>query len=79
MTQEALAGRVGATDVTVSRWETGRRQPNLNAQAAIAEALDIDIMDLRRHPDQPSADALLRDQPQEVRDQAMKLIAAIRR
>lgn len=79
LTQEALANRIGATDVTVSRWETGKRQPDLNAQAAIAEALDIDVMDLRRHPDQPSADALLRDQSPEVRDQAIKLIQAIRR
>lgn len=79
LTQEALGGRLGVTHVTVSRWETGKRQPDLNAQAAIAEALNIDVMDLRRHPDQPSADALLRDQPQEVREQAIKLIQAIRR
>ncbi len=82
LTQEDLGHRLGSdgvSGVTVSRWETGKRQPNLNAQAAIAEALDIDIMDLRRHPDQPSADALLRDQPQEVVEQAMKLIQAIRR
>ena len=79
LTQEALASRLGTTDVTISRWETRKRQPDLNAQAGLAEALDIDPFDLRRHPDQPSADALLRDQPQEVRDQAIKLIQAIRR
>ena len=53
------------------------REPGLAAQEAIAEALDIDVTDLRRHPDQPSADALLRDQPQEIIDLALKLIAAI--
>ena len=79
LSQEALANRLGTSDVTISRWETKKRQPDLNALAAIAEALDIDINDLRRHPDQPSADALLRDQPQEIRDQAYKLIRAIRR
>jgi transcriptional regulator with XRE-family HTH domain len=82
LSQEDLGRRLGpngVSDVTVSRWETGRRQPDLNAQAAIAEALDIDVMDLRRHPNQPSADALLRDQPQDIRDQAIKLIQAIRR
>ena len=77
LTQEQLGQRLGTSGVTVSRWETGKRQPNLDAQAAIAEALGIDPFDLRRHPNQPSADALLRDQSPEVRDQAMKLIAAI--
>ena len=82
LSQEELGRRIGpqgVSDVTISRWETGKRQPDLNAQAAIAEALAIDVFDLRRHPDQPSADALLRDQPQEIRDQAIKLIQAIRR
>ena len=44
-----------------------------------AEALDIDVMDLRRHPDRPSADALLWDQPREIIDLALKYIVAIRR
>jgi transcriptional regulator with XRE-family HTH domain len=79
LTQQQLADRLETSDVTVSRWETGKRRPDLNAQEAIAEALGIESVDLRRHPSQPSADALLRGQPQEVVDQAMKLIAAIRR
>lgn len=79
LSQQQLADRLGTSDVTISRWETKARQPDLKAQAALAEALDIDVFDLRRHPDQPSADALLRDQPQEVRDQAINLIRAIRR
>lgn len=77
LTQEQLANRLGTSDVTVSRWETGKRQPNLNAQAGIAEALDIDVFDLRRHPAQPSADALLRGQPAEVQEQAIRLIKAL--
>lgn len=82
LSQEQLGGRLGTkgvSGVTISRWETGTRLPDLRAQAAIAEALGIDVFDLRRHPDTPSADALLRDQPQEVRDQAIRLIEAIRR
>jgi transcriptional regulator with XRE-family HTH domain len=77
LTQQQLADRVGSTGVTISRWETRQRQPDLAAQEAIAEALDIDVADLRRHPDQPSADALLRDQPQEIIDLALRVIAAI--
>lgn len=79
LSQEALGGRLGVSDVTVSRWETGKRQPDLNAQAAIAEALGLDPMDLARHPATPSADALLRDQPAEVQEQAIRLIKALRR
>lgn len=79
LTQEQLASRLGTTHVTISRWETGKRHPDLNAQEAVAEALGIEAVDLRRHPDTPSADELLRDQPPEVVAQAMKLIRAIRR
>ena len=79
LTQQQLADRLGTSDVTVSRWETKARQPDLKAQAAIAEALGIEPPDLLRDPDTPSADALLRDQPQEVIDQAIRLIQAIRR
>ena len=79
LTQEQLAARLGTTHVTISRWETGKRRPDLNAQEAVAEALGIEAVDLRRHPAQPSADELLRGQPPEIVDQAMKLIRAIRR
>jgi transcriptional regulator with XRE-family HTH domain len=79
LTQQQLADRLGTSDVTVSRWETGDRKPDQDAQQAIAEALGIEWQDLFRSPGQPSADALLRDQPQEVVEQAIKLIQAIRR
>lgn len=77
LSQDALGGRLGVTHVTISRWETGKRRPDLNAQAAIAEALDLEPIDLFRHPDRPSADALLRDQPAGVQEQAIRLIQAI--
>lgn len=79
LTQEQLAQRLGTTGVTISRWETGKRKPDMNAQAAFAEALGIDLTDLRHHPDTPTADQLLRDQPPEVVAQALNLIRAIRR
>lgn len=79
LTQQQLADRLGTSDVTISRWETRKRQPDHDAQQAIAEALGIEWQDLFRHPDQPSADALLRDQPPEVVEQALRLIQAIRR
>ena len=80
MTQQQLADRMSTSDVTISRWETGKRKPDLDAQAAIADALGLySPADLFRHPAQPSADDLLRGQPAEVVAQALKLIQAIRR
>mgnify|MGYP003651543131 CR=1 FL=1 len=77
ISQEALGGRLGVSDVTISRWETGKRRPDLDAQAAYAEALGIEPYDLVRHPDQPSADALLRGQPEDVVENAFKMLKAI--
>jgi transcriptional regulator with XRE-family HTH domain len=79
LTQQQLADRLETSDVTVSRWETGSRRPDDGAKSAIAWVLGIEVVDLYRHPQQPSADALLRGQPAEVVDQAMKVITAIRR
>lgn len=77
LSQVDLANRMGTTDVTISRWETGKRRPDLDAQAAFAEALGIEPYDLVRHPDQPSADALLRGQPDDVVENAFKMLRAI--
>lgn len=78
LSQQQVADRLETSDVTISRWETGERRPDLDAQAAFAEALGIELPDLWRDPEQPSADELLRDQPSAVVDQAIKLIKALR-
>jgi transcriptional regulator with XRE-family HTH domain len=79
LTQKALAERMGTTPMTISRWELGHIQMSAGAMADAAEALDIAPADLWRDPGTPSADELLRGQPQEVLDQAVNLIRAIRR
>jgi hypothetical protein len=48
-------------------------------QLAAAMGHDMQPMDFFWPPDHPSADSLLRDQPQEIKDQAIKLIQAIRK
>lgn len=77
LTQEQLAGRLETSDVTISRWETGKRRPDLDAQAAIAEALDIEHADLFRDPARPTPNDLLRGQPPEIIAAAMKMIRGL--
>lgn len=79
LTQAQLGDRLGVSSVAISRWECGSRRPDLNVLAAISEALGIELSALYRHPNQPSADELLKGQPQEVWDQAMSIIKTIRR
>lgn len=45
-TQEELANRTGLSKMSIRRYETGERQPSLEALDNIAKALDIDVWDL---------------------------------
>jgi transcriptional regulator with XRE-family HTH domain len=79
LTQVQLAARLGTTDMTVSRWERGTVLLNTGVMSALADALGIEPEDLYHHPDRPTPNSLLRDQPDEVIEQAIRLIKAIRR
>jgi transcriptional regulator with XRE-family HTH domain len=85
LTQTQAGGRVGVDSQTISRWERfGRgdaveRKPDIDVLAALAEAYGIEPEDFYHHPDKPSANALLRDQPDDILEQAIKLIKAIRK
>ena len=46
MSQETLAEKLSVTRQTVSSWETGRTQPDLETLAAIGEALGSDVTEL---------------------------------
>lgn len=48
MTQEELAERVGVDKTAVCHWETGLSRPDLSRVPAIAEALDVPVLDLVR-------------------------------
>jgi transcriptional regulator with XRE-family HTH domain len=79
-TLEQLGEAVDMSHAQVSRIERGLQPYSQPVLEAIADALQTDPASLlMRDPSVPSVDALLRDQPQEVIDLAMKLIAAIRR
>lgn len=79
LSQERLGERLGVSKMTVSRWERNVASVNINVMSALAEALDIEPRDLFRHPDTPSADALLRNQPDSIVDQAIAVIGALRK
>jgi transcriptional regulator with XRE-family HTH domain len=81
LTQEQLAARLETTAMTVSRWERRATAVSTDTLEAIAEALggNLEAEDLYHHPDQPSPNQLLRGQPPEVIESAMRMIRAIRR
>ena len=43
LTQDGLAEKLHVTRQTVSNWETGKNQPDLDMLEALAEALEIDV------------------------------------
>lgn len=79
LTQAQFGKMLGVTDMTVSRWERETSKLSTDVQTAIAEALGIEPADLFRHPDQPSADALLRGASPEIVAKALEMIAILKR
>jgi transcriptional regulator with XRE-family HTH domain len=79
LTQTDLGNRVGVTGTSIHRWENSRAQLSTPVMAALEEALDVSPGGLFRHPDQPSADDLLRDAPPAVIDQAMAYLRYLTR
>ena len=57
-TQDALARRLGVDDVTISRWENGRREPRLAHISELATALCVsegEIVDALTNSSQDTA------------------------
>lgn len=74
LSQEQLAERVGTSKASISRWETGERDPTAKVLAAIAYALDKEVADLFRDPKRPSADELLAGSSESEVRKAVKLV-----
>lgn len=46
MTQKELAQRLGVSDKTISKWETGRGLPEISIMKSLCETLDVSINEL---------------------------------
>lgn len=77
LSDERLAGRLGVERETVNRWRNYPQRLSLPRIEQIAQALDCEPADLWRHPETPSADALLRDASQDVREKAVEMIGIL--
>jgi transcriptional regulator with XRE-family HTH domain len=79
LTQEQLAQRLETNSENITRWETGSRNMNSAVLADLAYALDIEVPDLFRDPERPTADDLLRELPPGLADNVLAIIDRMRR
>lgn len=76
-----LGERLETSEMTVHRWETYQTRVDVPTLAAIAYALggNLEGEDLLHHPDRPTPNQLLRGQPPEVVDTAIRMLLALRK
>jgi len=68
------------SDMTVSRWETGKSRLSDQVMAALAEVLDCEPEDFYHDPEgDPTPNQLLRGQPPDVRKTALQMLRGLRR
>lgn len=75
LTQKDLAARLETTEMTISRWENYETRVDFPILAAVAEALYGDMAeaeDILHHPDEPTANQLLRRLPEDDRAHFLK-------
>lgn len=79
LTQKQLSQRMSVESMTVSRWERSTRQLTTATLDQLADVLSIETIDLYRLPATPSADALLRGQPEAIKRQAIAIIETLKK
>ena len=79
VSDQRLADRLDVSRETVTRWRKYWNRLNPNKLAEIAAALDIAPQELWQHPDRPSVDALLRDEPDDVVKQIAAALSVTRK
>ena len=74
LSAEAMAGRLGIERESLYRLEREPRRVNSEKQAAYAAALQLEPEELWRPPGAISLDAILRKEPENVREMAADIV-----
>jgi transcriptional regulator with XRE-family HTH domain len=74
---EQVGGRLGVEKNTVWRWENEQHRLNPGKQAELAYALGIEAIDLWFLPPGRSLDAMLKDEPSDVRSMAVDIVSRL--
>ena len=72
--QQIIADRMGCAPGTLSKLINGGMKLTNEWIARIANALDVSFLDLFHHPDRPTSEDLLRDVPDEKREEIVGVI-----
>jgi transcriptional regulator with XRE-family HTH domain len=79
LSQQQLADRLDTNKGAISKYENGKTRLDMVILADLAYALNVNEEDLFHHPDEPSADALLRDAPASLRASTLAFIETLKR
>lgn len=74
---KVIAERMECSAATLSKLLNGKMQWTEGYLAALAHAVDTEVPNLYRHPDQPSPDDLLRAVPEARRNDIIQMIRAL--
>lgn len=87
LTQRELAGQIGISDKTISKWENGNSIPDTSMLLCLCEALDISVNELlscnKLHPEEYSIKAeenimdLLKDKEQNNKKNTISMVIGI--
>lgn len=77
LSQEALAERIGTTKASISRWENFERDLTTNVLGAIAHALNVEPVQLFRHPNEANVDDMLASASTQLRRKAVAILTAL--
>lgn len=79
LSHETIGGRLGVSRTTVWRWQEQQHRLTPAKIAALAEAMNLNAVDLFRPPQRPSLDAMVADAPDDLFERARDIISTLTR